>query len=445
MSIVRSSVKPDPKIIDQTLNYTSTITIQLRDADENVVEVNSDQIRLETSSGKLSPLISKGNGHYLTTLTAKENVTIVTVSVIVAGEALLDKARVAVKVKKETPLSQLAQLGEAIFKDRSLSNPAGMSCNTCHDIDSGSFSDIRANNQTSMGAKGLAGGRNAISLSYAAHTPIRDIRGPNVFGGFFYDNRAATLEEQAQGPLLSSLEMNNSSKSMVIDKVRTANYAPLFKQVFGESSLDGSSVDKSDQAFSQLSQAIAAFERSRVLSPFTSKWDAVQAETEFFSVTEKAGFKVFLDQKCDTCHVTIERFQGADMFTNFLGAKIDTPINPSHPFLTNKNHPNYDPNFRDLGLGTSPMNAADAPHTGNRGGKGDFRMITLRNVAKTAPYMHNGVFETLEEVINFYNVEEIFKRSTPEYPREEPLEREVKMTAADKRNLKAFMEALSDR
>ena len=220
--------------------------------------------------------------------------------------------------------------------------------------------------------------------------------------------------------------MNNADKAEVIGKVKISVYAADFETVFGAGALDDV-----ETAYAQVTQAIAAFERTDVFSPFSSKFDAVQQGLESFTASESRGQELFT-QHCDVCHTST----GAKaMFTNFEYKNISTPANPNNLFLTMDASFNPDGMaFVDLGLGGV---------VGDPLQDGKFRTSTLRNIAETAPYMHNGVFDTLEKVVDFY-----FSASPPEVNRNISMEvttRETFLAPDDKTALVDFMKTLSDR
>ncbi|MFT5504568.1 MAG: cytochrome c peroxidase [Gammaproteobacteria bacterium] len=289
--------------------------------------------------------------------------------------------------------ASLATLGEKLYFDENLSNPAGQSCASCHLPEAG-FADPDQHFPVSEGViSSQFGARNAPTASYAAHIPDFSFdqtnNGGEFTGGQFWDGRASTLEDQAKGPFLNPLEMNMADAKAVVDAVRVSEYAEEFEQVFGASTL----LD-SESAFEFIAQAIAEFERTDLFSPFTSKFDAVQADDDVFTQSEANGQGLF-NQKadCRRCHNT--NGNGAEFFTDFEYKNVGVPANPNNPFLTLDASFNPDgTEFIDFGLG-AVLNES------NHNGK--FRTPTLRNIATTAPYMHNGVFNTLEEVIQFYN------------------------------------------
>ncbi len=412
-------------------------------------------VELSSTGGTLGAVTDNSDGTYTANLTTDQDLTAITVSGKVNGTDISSSARIAVKVSPNTSTSALAVLGEKIFSDTNLSNPIGsQSCATCHDVTSGTFVDVRPSNATSEGAEaGRFGGRNTQTTSYAAHTPDQfRIRGVGKkIGGQFWDGRADSLEEQARLPFLDTVEMGNPDKTTVISKIKAATYANDFESVFGAGALNDV-----ETAFVQMSEAIAAFERTRVFSPFTSKWDAENADGEIdgdvFNDSELRGFAVFKQGACDTCHLTPDDLLGAQVFTNFDYENIGVPKNPTNPLLQ------ADANFRDFGAGSAPIDAEDGPHsnlnadgTAAANGVGLFKVPTLRNIANTAPYMHNGVFTTLEQVIDFYNSDLV------SVPGVDLTTAEVGNTVTDqyfnvqffsnqqeKDDLKAFLEALSD-
>ncbi|MCP4767701.1 MAG: c-type cytochrome [Gammaproteobacteria bacterium] len=308
------------------------------------------------------------------------------------GETAEAREVVETETATET-LSEIATLGREIYFDENLSSPVGQSCASCHLPDAG-FADPDQHFPVSEGAiGGRFGARNAPTASYAAFIPefefVPDGAGGHYRGGQFLDGRASTLELQAQGPFLNPLEMNMADKAAVIDAIRTADYAADFLGVFGDTALDNV-----DQAYEQLATAIAAFERSSLFAPFDARFDAVIAGADVFTLAEQNGQNLFNGRaNCNRCHSS-GRGPG-QVFSDFEYHNIGVPANPANPFLTLPPALNPDGNgFVDNGLG-AVLGEVDQ--------NGKFRTPTLRNVALTAPYMHNGVFDTLEEVVEFYN------------------------------------------
>ena len=298
----------------------------------------------------------------------------------------------ATTVTAINPAAQAA-LGEKLFFDTNLSNPPGQSCAICH-LPTAGFADPDNGQPTSEGIiSGRFGNRNSPTASYAAQIPefsfILGQGGGRYVGGLFLDGRASTLELQALGPFLNVLEMNMSSEAAVVDQIKLATYAAEFETVYGTAALDDSAT-----AYQQVAQAIAAFERTAVFSPFNARFDAVQNGTDVFTVAEQNGQNLFNGKgNCIRCHRTGNG--NAEVFSDFEYRNIGTPANPANPFLTLDASLNPDgTGFVDLGLGSAVNEVAQ---------NGKFRTPTLRNINVTAPYMHNGVFNTLTEVVNFYN------------------------------------------
>ncbi|MGB0495110.1 MAG: cytochrome-c peroxidase [Kangiellaceae bacterium] len=278
----------------------------------------------------------------------------------------------------------LISLGDLIYHDTNLSEPIGQSCASCHGLDVG-FDDPDTSNPTSVGADGISfGTRNSPTASYAAHIPEPQTvgrGGGQLVGGLFMDGRAATLEEQAKGPFLNPVEMGNLTEQDVVDKISQSSYANDFEALFGAGILQDT-----ERSYNYIADAIAAFERTDIFSPFSSKFDRVQAGTDTFTAAEQRGQNLFRGKAdCERCH---EDNADIIVFSDFEYENIGVPSNPFLPALMD------DPSFVDLGLGAETLDDQN---------NGQFRTPTLRNIAITAPYMHNGVFNTLEEVIDFYN------------------------------------------
>lgn len=333
----------------------------------------------------------------------------------------------------------LARLGRRIFFDRNLSSPPGLACATCHSPDAG-LADPANTLPTSEGAvAGRFGSRNAPTAGYAAYVPrLRFDRENRRFsGGLFVDGRADSLEEQAKVPLTNPLEMNNPDASSVIRKISRARYANEFLRIFG----DDAFADP-EQALDQLAEAIAAFERTEELSPFTSKFDAVAAGLDQFSPAEERGRELFFgDALCSGCHDTeppSEDETVAQVFSNFRYFNLGVPANPDNPFYSMDASFNPDgTEFVDHGLGDT---------VGFSEEDGKFRVPTLRNIRLTGPYMHNGVFQTLDEVVRFYNRRDV-DGVVPEVAENSLVFGnfgDLGLTPRQERELVAFMETLTD-
>ena len=284
-------------------------------------------------------------------------------------------------------LNNIQSLGQQIYFDSNLSSPAGQSCASCH-LPTAGFADPDSHFPVSEGViTGLFGNRNSPTTSYASTIPDFQFNGVHFLGGQFLDGRASTLEDQAKGPFLNPLEMNNT-KEGVVEAIRFSSYASDFESVFGIGSLDNV-----DSAYELIAKAIAEFERSAVFSPFTAKFDAVRTRGDVFTLAEQRGFDLFRGKAdCIRCH-SIGR--GQHLFSDFTYHNLGVPANSDNPFYALDSSFNPDGSgFVDLGLG-GVLNDV------NQNGK--FRVPTLRNIAKTGPYMHNGIFNTLQQVMVFYN------------------------------------------
>ena len=304
-------------------------------------------------------------------------------------------------------LTPMQQLGRALFEDPSLSEPAGQSCASCHASDrafqGNAGSSIAAVARGALG-DGVFGTRNVPTLMYSLYSPDFSFAteneggtpqmGPN--GGLFWDGRANFLADQASGPLLNAREMNNPSTDAVVAKVRDGQYADLARQAFGTNVFDNT-----ETAYRRIASAIASYEQSQRFRPFSSRFDDVLRGRAQFTAQEARGFEAFRDPQkgnCITCHTGRENSHNPSdwMFTNFAYENLGVPRNRAIP-------DNANPNHFDLGLCDRADLASHAPAgTDVTQYCGSFRVPTLRNVAVTAPYMHNGYFDDLREAVKFY-------------------------------------------
>ena len=290
-----------------------------------------------------------------------------------------------------------AFLGEQIFKDQTLSSPEGQGCVSCHNPRHG-FSDPDSLEPTSEGViKGRFGSRNAPTILYAASSPDFhfDAQQALFIGGQFDDGRSTNLSAQPGQPFLSPLEMNNQNAAEVVAKVRKAAYADLFRRVYGAAALDDV-----EAAYVRITNALSAFESSRQLNPFNSRYDRYLEGRARFTPAERRGREIFERKdkgNCASCHPDLPENNGRDrpLFTDHSYDNLGIPRNPGNRFYEMPSPWNQKGRaFVDLGLG-AVLGRADE--------YGKFKVPTLRNIAKTAPYMHNGYFKTLRGVIDFYN------------------------------------------
>jgi cytochrome c peroxidase len=300
----------------------------------------------------------------------------------------------------------IALLGEAIFFDTNLSEPAGQSCASCHDPGAG-LADPDAELPVSEGAiAGRFASRNAQSISYARFSPLLHFdptMRPGIMegmyvGGLFWDGRADNLVLQAKEPFLNILEMNKPDKRSVVLAVRSAEYAPVFDQVFGPEVLaDLLSAQEVDLAYTCVAKALAIFMSSPDVSPFTSKYDAWRLGKAELAEEELSGYKLFTGKAfCFRCHAE-------PIFTNFGHQNLGTPPNLVNPFYDLPAELNPDGvNYIDRGLG-DVLRQRGFPEEEAAGEDGKFKIPSLRNCAITPPYHHNGGHETLHDVIMFNN------------------------------------------
>lgn len=317
-------------------------------------------------------------------------------------------------------------LGKQLYFDENLSEPNGQACASCH-LPSAGFADPDQNLPVSEGViPGRFGGRNSPTASYAAFIPEFTLKG-GVSGGQFWDGRAANLVEQAKGPFLNPVEMNNPDKQSVIADVAASTYAADFEAVYGAGILNDVVT-----AYDRVADAIATYERSIELSPFTSKYDAVQAEQASFTAQEQRGLNLFTGRgKCAHCH-GLGGGKNPDVFSDFSYHNLGLPGNTEYPYSLIENPQ------PDLGLG-GVLN--DAKYNGQ------FKTSHLRNIADTAPYMHNGVLKTLKEVVHFYNTRDV----PGVWPAPEVSENisssfvgDLGLTDTEENAIVSFMETLSD-
>lgn len=288
----------------------------------------------------------------------------------------------------------LEKLGEALFHDENLSMNRTQSCASCHSPAQG-FSDPRrsAEGAFSLGDDGDSlGNRNAPTASYAAFIPpFHQNSGAMWIGGLFWDGRANSLEEQAGGPPLNPVEMGMPDKAALVQRLRdNPAYVERFASLFAPDILqDG------ERGFEAMTQAIAAFERSEELAPFSSKYDRYLAGKEELSKEEELGRTLFFSEQftnCNLCHQLRSSPMGTqETFSDYSYHNIGVPRNPAISLEAG-----MPADFIDEGLLANPQVSDPAQ-------RGKFRTPTLRNVAVTGPYMHNGVFQDLRTVVLFYN------------------------------------------
>lgn len=250
-------------------------------------------------------------------------------------------------IPNDNPMTEEGvELGKKLFYDRILSKDNSHSCASCH-FQNKSFSDP---NRFSIGVNGLAGDKNASALVNLAWNTTN-----------FWDGRVITLEEQALDPITNELELHTSWTEVVSKIKNNDEYRELFSRAFNTVNFDSSHVVK----------AISQFERTLISG--NSKFDKYVRNEINLDVSELRGLEIFNSEKgdCFHCH--------------------------SYPLFTSNDFHNngLDP---EITMNNGRMNVTNNPYD-----KGKFKSPTLRNVELTAPYMHDGRFQTLEEVIEHYN------------------------------------------
>ncbi len=332
-------------------------------------------------------------------------------------------------------------VGKFIFEDKNLSQPAGQSCGSCHQS-SQFYAD--PGKAVSPGATpSLLGNRNAPSIAYVKFTPELYWNEEEALwmGGFFLDGRAATLQEQAGGPFLNPLEMGNSSSSQVVEKVKNSSYKILLEKAYGKDIWKNSS-----NAFSAITDAIVAYENGPEFALFNSKYDLYLQGKTALTPQEKHGLELFEAKdkgNCAACHPSQQGENGqAPLFTDYSYDNLGQPANHKLDFyqMDKKFNPEGK-NYIDYGLAHNP-NIKNAKEE-----KGKFKVSSLRNIAGTAPFLHNGVFDNLKEVVEFYNKRDVSDQwASPEVSENVNSDElgDLKLTESEVDAIVAFLKTLTD-
>lgn len=287
-------------------------------------------------------------------------------------------------------------LGRKLFYDPTLSSDNSMSCGSCHkQIDA--FSDI---NQFSTGVLGLPGGRQAMSVVNMAWNT----------NGFFWDGRSDLLRHQSLMPIQDVLEMNETLPNVIAKLENTPYYPAQFKKAFGSDEITAEGV----------SLALEQFMNSIVSA--NSKFDQFQAGTATLTVPEERGRFLFFTE----FNPGFPEASGADCAHCHGGLNFEND--------------NYMNNGLDDNLAITDLGRENV--TDNPADRAKFKVTTLRNVELTPPYMHDGRFQTLEEVIEHYN--QVTPSSTLDPSFLQQLPQGLQLTAEDKAALVAFLKTLTD-
>jgi cytochrome c peroxidase len=330
---------------------------------------------------------------------------------VIGAAVLLLAVSVGTVAAKDPTLTPQEQLGKALFFDKNLSEPRGQACAACHAPNvgyTGPDAKINAQGAVYQGAMpGRFGNRKPPTAAYAGDSPV--FSGPPFVGGMFWDGRAtgATLHdplaEQAQGPFLNPLEQNNPDAQAVVRKAKASSYRHLFLEVCGS----GKTVD---QYYECIGRSIAAYERSKEVSTFTSKFDYWLKGKAKLTGQERQGLELFRGKaKCDGCHVSTGP---QPLFTDFTYDNLGVPKNPKNPFYKELDVNPLGADWVDLGLGDALMKAG-YPAAVYEPELGKMKVPTLRNVDQrpnnhfVKAYAHNGYFKSLEEIVHFYNTRDV--------------------------------------
>jgi len=288
-----------------------------------------------------------------------------------------------------------ATLGQQLYFDTNLSQNRTQSCATCHAPESG-FVDPRDNGvhgAVSLGDDGHSlGDRNAPTAAYAMFSPKFQLTVDGKYmGGQFHDGRENSLAGQAGGPPTNPVEMGMPSKAATADRLQeNKHYVASFKAIYGTEVFADA-----NKAYAAMADSIAAFERTELFAPFDSKYDRFLRGDYQLSKQEDLGRTLFFSQQftnCNQCHqLQSSQRHPKETFTNYEYHNIGVPVNAE---ARAKN--GVAENHVDRGL-------LDNPQVNDVTQAGKFKVPTLRNIAVTGPYMHNGVFQDLRTVVLFYD------------------------------------------
>jgi len=404
--------------------------------------------------------------------------TVVVIAVAVVG--------IAAAGAGAATLTPMEELGKFLLFDTDLSTPYGQDCAACHAPEvgyTGPDSAINAAGAVYPGAVHTRfGNRKPPSAAYGGDSPVLywDEADQVWVGGMFWDGRATgwtlgdPLAEQAQGPFLNALEQNNPNAKIVCLNIRRSAYAGLFEEVWGEGSLDCSKGGLA-MTYEYVARAIAAYERSPEVNPFSSKFDLFWDNTKAAGVDVTAitvenwtdykgygltddevyGLALFNDDDkgmCALCHTLDEGSAGYPLFTDFTYDNLGVPKNPENPFydMPRKWNPAGE-DWVDYGLGDFLKSAGYPPEVWEAE-LGKHKVPSLRNV-DLRPYPefvkafgHNGYFKSLEEITHFYNTRDVEMWPAPEYPDTVNADElgNLGLTAGEEAAIVLFMQTLSD-
>lgn len=288
------------------------------------------------------------------------------------------------------------KLGRMLFYEPKLSGNNSMSCASCHNQKT-AFSDT---NRFSLGIKGHFGGRQAMAVFNLAWNTNE----------FFWDGRAASLREQSLKPIQDPVEMDESLANVVEKLKSDSRYLVQFRKAFGSDEI------------TELKISLALEQFMHSIVSHQSKYDAYLAGKATLTAEEERGRYLFF-----------------------------TEYNPGFPATSGADcqHCHSGPNFTDNRYHNNGLDSTNAIQdvgrekvTNNPMDKGKFRTTSLRNIALTPPYMHDGRFRTLEEVVEHYNLVHASSTLDPTFYQQLP--KGLELTASDKAALVAFLQTLTD-
>ncbi|HWL07485.1 MAG TPA: cytochrome c peroxidase [Planctomicrobium sp.] len=319
----------------------------------------------------------------------------------------------SIKGLDENPLTRAKiELGRQLYFDPRLSADGTISCATCHDPSEGFGRDT----QFGVGIQGLEGGRNS-PVSY--NRILSDLQ--------FWDGRAVSLEDQAIGPIANPIEMGHTHDACVADLRKVPGYIAAFEKVFGTDSINIENVGK----------AIASFERAIVTGP--SPYDFYEEVQRYAQLDEADRNELFEEEPevkalyqsskeaLAATPMSESAIRGRDLF---FSKKTDCATCHVGANLT-------DELYHNLGVGVDAENPDAGRYDVTKEDKdwGAFKTPTVRNVALSAPYMHDGSLKTLMEVVEHYD-----KGGVPNKNLSDKIKK-LNLTQQEKLDLVAFMEA----
>lgn len=289
-----------------------------------------------------------------------------------------------------------ALMGQILFFDKMLSHSGGQNCASCHNPDKAFIDDREtpANGAVSQGDNpNKYGKRNSPTMLYAKYSPefYFDQESREYVGGQFWDGRANNLTEQAGMPPIDPNEMAMPNKLAVAKRLHSL---PMYQQFLSQ--FYGNDVWNSyESVYAAMEDLIATFQtEKKLLAPFDAKYDRYLRGEVTLSELEEKGRMLFFDKtqtNCSSCHqLQTHSMHKEETFSNYRYYNLGVPSNPKVIEISG-----LSPDFIDLGLYENPNVKKDPQQ------KGKFKTPTLRNVAVTAPYMHNGVFKELKTVLLF--------------------------------------------